>query len=87
MCAFVERTSPVEIELYFRVVAEWLLGNGRGASRSVPLRLVGTFDGSIPLDLDDRILRVTGLVHLSGTQDSAPGEDWPDADAVSRTQA
>lgn len=90
VCAFVacvERVSPVEIELYFPVVAEWLLKNGRGASRLVPLRLVGTFDGSTPPDLDDRILRVTGLVHLSGAQHSAPRDSWLDADMVSRTQA
>ena len=90
VCAYVacvERTSPVEIELYFRVVAEWLLTNGRGASRFVPLRLVGTFDGVAPPDLDDRILRVTGLVHLSGALDGAPRDYWPDAGAVLRTQA
>jgi hypothetical protein len=90
MCAFVacvERVSPVEIELYFRVVAEWLPTNGEGASRFVPLRLTGAFDGSTPPDLDERIRRVTGLVHLSGAQDSTQRDFWRDADMVSPTQA
>jgi hypothetical protein len=93
VCAFVacvERVSPVEIELYFRVVAEWLVTNGKGAkgaSSFVPLRLVGTYDGTTPPNLDDRILRVTGLVHLSGILDGASEGYSPDSDRALLAQA
>jgi hypothetical protein len=83
----VERVSPIEIELYFRVVAEWLLRNGRAASRFVPIRLVGTFDGSTPPDLDDRILRMAAIVHVLGVQDVAAANSWPVTHTVPQTRA
>jgi hypothetical protein len=66
--AYVERMSPVEIELYFRVVAEWLLMNVKGKGNSVPLRLIGTYDCDGPPELDERVLGVAALVNLSGVQ-------------------
>jgi hypothetical protein len=88
VCAYVacvERISPFEIELYFRVVAEWLLRNGTGESKLAPLRLLGTFDSPTPPDLDDRILHITGFVHLSGAQDTTPADSWPETGVVTRT--
>lgn len=85
--ACIERLSPVEIDLYFRVVAEWLFSNGRGASRFVPLRLVGTFDSAAPPDLEARVLRVTALVHLDGASDTALREYPQAAGAAPEPQA
>jgi hypothetical protein len=90
VCAYIaciERISPVEIELYFRVVAQWLVRNSKGASRSVPLRLLGTFDGTGSPDLDDQVLQATALVHLSDALDFVPRDIRPDANASSRALA
>jgi len=64
--ACVVRMSPVEIELYFRVVSQWWLQSAWGNARPAPIRLIGAYDSSTPPDLDDQILRATALVHLSG---------------------
>lgn len=63
----VERMSPVEIDLYFSKFLRWLLWMGLDAHRTVPLRLIGTYDSSMPPGLDHRILRVAALVHLGST--------------------
>jgi len=68
----VERMSPVEIDLYFSKFLRWLLWMRQDAHRTVPLRLIGTYDSSIPPGLDHRILRVAALVHLG----SAPQRDF-----------
>jgi len=68
----VERMSPVEIDLYFSKFLQWLLWMGLDANGTVPLRLIGTYDSSIPPGLDHRILRVAALVHLG----SAPQRDF-----------
>ncbi|MFQ6059088.1 MAG: hypothetical protein ACE5MB_09465 [Anaerolineae bacterium] len=62
--ACVTRMSPAEVEFYFGVVSQWLLGSARDSVGSVPIRLIGTYDSSTPPDLDDQILRTTALVHL-----------------------
>jgi len=85
--ACVERLSPVEIELYFRVFAEWLLRDGAGESWFLPLRLIGTFDSLAPPHLDERVRRITGLVHLSGSGQGAPGGHLPGADKAARAEA
>ena len=64
----VERMSPVEIELYFRVVSEWLLRNTQGRARPVSIRLIGTYDNLAPPELEERILRVAASVHLKRMQ-------------------
>jgi DNA polymerase III delta prime subunit len=62
----VERMSPVEIDFYFRAVSYWLLKSAQSKADRVSIRLIGTYDSSIPPDLDDQIQRVAALVHLSG---------------------
>lgn len=66
--AWVARMSPVEIDLYFRVVTEWLIRSAGGNARSMPIRLIGTYDTNTPPHLDDQILRATALVHLSNAR-------------------
>ena len=61
----VERMSPVEIDFYFGGLSQWLLKGAPDQAVFVSLRLIGTYDSDTPPDLDDRILRVTALVHLS----------------------
>lgn len=61
---YIERMSPVEIELYFRVITEWLVQNGGERRGEVPLRLVGTYDSSTPAMLDERLSRLVALVQL-----------------------
>ncbi len=61
----VERMSPIEIDFYFGGLSQWLLKDTPGQAVFVSLRLIGTYDSDTPPDLDDRILRVAALVHLS----------------------
>jgi hypothetical protein len=67
--ACVERMSPVEIELYFGVVARWLVQNGGDGSGPLPLRLVGTYDSLVPPVLDEQIGRLVVVVHLQPSID------------------
>ncbi|MCL7453092.1 MAG: hypothetical protein M8467_08580, partial [Anaerolineae bacterium] len=60
----VERMSPVEIELYFEVVAQWLLQKHEGEARPLLIRLVGTYDTGVPPTLDEQVGRLVALVHL-----------------------
>jgi hypothetical protein len=64
----VERMSPAEIELYFRVVSASLLKSAQTAGNPAPIRLIGTYDSPTPPDLDDSILCFTAHVHLPGIQ-------------------
>lgn len=70
--ACVERMSPVEIDLHFGRLALSLLRNAVDSGQSVPLRLIGTYDGQSRPDLDTHILRTTALVHVGGAQADLP---------------
>lgn len=71
--AYVERMSPVEIELYFGRLALSLRQTSTNDGKPVPLRLIGTYDSQCKPDLAARILRTTALVHVGGAQDDQPG--------------
>ncbi len=60
----IERMSPVEIDSYFGMLAQWLLEGALDQTGPVSLRLIGTYDSDTPPDLDGRIRRVAALVHL-----------------------
>jgi len=70
----VERMSPVEIELYFGVVAKWLLQNEAGETGLLPIRLVGTYDSRVPAMLDTHSSHLVALVHLDVPDDRGAGE-------------
>jgi hypothetical protein len=60
----VERMSPVEIELYFGIVAKWLTQKAAGETGPLSIRLVGTYDSRMPPVLDEPTSRLVALVHL-----------------------
>jgi hypothetical protein len=77
--ACVERMSPLEIELYFWIVARWLVQNGGGGFGPLPLRLVGTYDSRVAPALDEKIGRLVALVHLEpGSDADIPGRPVAD---------
>jgi hypothetical protein len=62
--ACIERVSSTEIDFYFDVFSQWLLGNASSKADFTPLRLIGTYDGEQPLNLTHRILRSVALVPI-----------------------
>lgn len=63
----VDGMSPVEIDLYFGGVVQWLYRQELRGATPNSLRFVGTFESDLPPVLDATIGRVTALVHLDST--------------------
>ena len=66
--------SPVEIELYFGVIAKWLVQNEGPETGLLPIRLVGTYDSRVPAMLDKHSSQFVALVHLDVPDDRGAGE-------------
>ena len=78
----VERTSPVEIEPYFGVVAKWLVQNEGGETGLLPIRLVGTYDSRVPAMLGEHSSRLVALVHLDVQDDKGARGQRPEMTCV-----
>lgn len=73
----VERMSPTEIELYFGIVAKWLVRNGAGETGPLAIRLVGTYDSRVPPVLDKPTSRLVALVHLGAAGERSARRQRP----------
>jgi len=69
---YVERMSPLEVELYFGIVARWLAHNTTD-TEALPIRLIGTYDADVPLMLDEHTRRLVAQLHLGHCCESRIG--------------
>ena len=61
------RMSPLEIEFYFRQILRWLRIRRHNEESTIPLHLIGTYDGESPPLLDDSIRRIAAVVHFTSS--------------------